>query len=176
MLWYALGSQPLQGMSEDVEAPSAWDASKKMRQNLCDDVYLCPTFVCRLTAVTRSYAILLGASQSVEELGRQASTVTTNVVSACDIDASGGQVPALSAIESSTPAQRLAWMTSLCAATHAKDTLQKLPAGLVLPAVAMRCPGSLDIVQQMILHGISAGTWSLRRIRTPVRPRGSSPG
>jgi hypothetical protein len=140
MLLCALGSRSFQGMSEDVDAPSAWDASKKMRQNLCDDFYLGITLVCGLTAVTRSYAILLGASQSVEELGRQGSTVNTNVVSACDIDASGGQVPALSAIESSTPAQRLAWMTSLCAATQAKDTLQQLPAGLVLPAVAMRYP------------------------------------
>jgi hypothetical protein len=31
-------------------------------------------------------------------------------------------------------------MTSLCAVSQAKDSLQQLPAGLVLPAVAMRCP------------------------------------
>jgi hypothetical protein len=29
-------------------------------------------------------------------------------------------------------------MTSLCGATQAKDTLQQLPAGLVLPAIALR--------------------------------------
>ena len=30
-------------------------------------------------------------------------------------------------------------MTSLCAASQAKDTLQQLPAGIVLPAIALRC-------------------------------------
>ena len=84
--------------------------------------------------------MLLGASQSVEEHGRQGAAVATTVVQACDTDASGNKVPALSAIESSTPAQRLSWMTSLCAVSQAKDSLQQLPAGLVLPAVAMRCP------------------------------------
>jgi hypothetical protein len=29
-------------------------------------------------------------------------------------------------------------MTSVCGATQAKDTLQQLPAGLVLPAIALR--------------------------------------
>ncbi len=93
-----------------------------------------------LTRASFSYAMLLGTSQSVEEHGRQGATVATTVVQACDTDASGGKVPALSAIESSTPAQKLAWMYSLCAVSQAKDTLQQLPAGLVLPAVAMRCP------------------------------------
>ena len=60
-------------------------------------------------------------------------------VPACDTDASGGKVPSLAAVESSTPAQRVAWMTSLCAASQAKDTLQQLPAGIVLPAIALRC-------------------------------------
>ena len=97
-----------------------------------------------LTLASRSYAMLLGASQSVEEHGRQGAAVATTVVQACDTDASGNKVPALSAIESSTPAQRLSWMTSLCAVSQAKDSLQQLPAGLVLPALAARTDTSLN--------------------------------
>ena len=85
-----------------------------------------------------SYAILLGPSASVDELVRQAAAVVTTAVAACDTDASGARTPALAASEAASPAQRAGWVMSLCGATHAKDSLQQLAAGLVLPAMALR--------------------------------------
>jgi hypothetical protein len=84
------------------------------------------------------YAVLLGASQSVEEYCRDSSVVSSVVVPACETDASGAVVPNLSAIDTSSPAQRAAWMASFCAATPAMHLMQRLPAGLVLPAISLR--------------------------------------
>ena len=105
-----------------------------------------------------SYAILLGPSASVEELGRQASTVASAAVAACDTDASGARTPSLASIEGATPAQRAGWVMSLCGATQAKDALQQLPAGLVLPALALRCTFQLLSKGNVVMFFWYAGT------------------
>ena len=140
-----------------LSQPSAWDASKKLRANLCGTSPL-PSQAKFGLIFHCSYAILLGPSASVEELGRQASTVASAAVAACDTDASGARTPSLASIEGATPAQRAGWVMSLCGATQAKDALQQLPAGLVLPALALRCTFQLLSKGNVVMFFWYAGT------------------
>jgi len=113
----------------------------------------------------RSYAILLGPSASVDELVRQAATVVTTAVAACATDASGLPTPALAEIETASSSHRARWVMSLCGGTDAMASLQHLPEGLRIPALALRLMWlRLSAKGNAVMLG-GAGTWLQRRTR-----------
>jgi len=149
---------------------SAWDASKKLRANMCCPHHPppLPNPISVSYTSARSYAILLGPSASVDELVRQAEAVVTTAVAACDTDASGSRTPDLAAIEAASPAQRAGWVMSLCGATHATERLQQLAEGLVLPAMALRWVWlRWSAKNAVMIDGI--GTWLQRRTSLCLR-------